>query len=250
MPKTNFIFSCEHYSNIIPFHYESLFEGKKDILNTHFAWDIGIDKFITTWESRFQILCHKASISRLLVDLNRSSHHPNVFSSFTRPLSDLQKKSILNEYYFPYREKIENEVVASLNRNISVSHIAFHSFTPELHGEIRNCEIGVLYDPTSHLEKLFAKEFKNQLKAKYPKLRIRFNYPYLGIADSFPTYLRKKYGKDKYAGIELEFNQSLLLDKTGEGELKNLLPMIADTIHSSLLKVENHSTHRKFLSQG
>ena len=46
------------------------------------------------------------------------------------------------------------------------------------------------------------KELLHQNKA----LNIRYNYPYLGKADGFTTYLRKQFPTN-YMGIEIEVNQ-------------------------------------------
>jgi hypothetical protein len=38
-------------------------------------------------------------------------------------------------------------------------------------------------------------------------LKTRLNYPYLGTADGFTVYLRRRFPPDAYLGIELEINQ-------------------------------------------
>ncbi|MFZ0489378.1 MAG: N-formylglutamate amidohydrolase, partial [Salegentibacter sp.] len=87
-----------------------------------------------------------------------------------------------------------------------VWHLSVHSFTPQLKGETRNADIGLLYDPSRKMEKKISADFKRLLQEEIPALKIRYNYPYLGKADGFTTYLRKKFPK-QYAGIELEVNQ-------------------------------------------
>jgi predicted N-formylglutamate amidohydrolase len=52
-----------------------------------------------------------------------------------------------------------------------------------------------------------------------PQLKIRSNYPYLGNADGFTTYLRKRFQKN-YLGIELEINQKLLKNEKFPKALK------------------------------
>ena len=47
------------------------------------------------------------------------------------------------------------------------------------------------------------------MKDQNPELKIRFNYPYLGKADGFTTYLRKIF-PENYIGIELEVNQKFV----------------------------------------
>src|SRR5690606_18603701 len=107
-------------------------------------------------------------------------------------------------YYKPYRTKVENCIADLINRNNKVVHISFHSFTPELNGVIRKADIGLLFDPKSSFEKHFCINWKAEINRLNNLYKVRFNYPYLGIADGFTSYLRKKYGSQNYCGIELE----------------------------------------------
>jgi predicted N-formylglutamate amidohydrolase len=81
-----------------------------------------------------------------------------------------------------------------------------HSFTPVLAGEVRTCDIGLLYDPRREAEGKFAEAWRKGLAERLPGFRIRKNYPYRGAADGFTTYLRKQFPRS-YLGIELELNQ-------------------------------------------
>ncbi len=90
-----------------------------------------------------------------------------------------------------------------------ILHLSVHSFTPILEGKKRKTAIGLLYDPARIAEKNFCKEIKNELHKQLPEIKIRFNYPYLGKADGFTTYLRKRF-PEHYLGVEIEVNQNLL----------------------------------------
>ena len=86
-------------------------------------------------------------------------------------------------------------------------HISSHSFTPELNGEVRNADIGLLYDPRRIGERRFCELWKVAFAAAAPALRVRRNYPYAGKNDGFTALLRKRHGPNDYVGIELEINQ-------------------------------------------
>lgn len=208
MKKTVILLSCEHYSNAIPKTYKDLFVGKSTIFQTHRAWDLGMGAMLPEWEAMLNISGYKGKYSRLLVDLNRSPGHKNLFSEFSKPLDTNTRNLILADYYFPYRQNIESLVQAGVENNNRVLHIALHSFTPELNGKVRNTEIGLLYDPTHCQERNFCNLWKLNIQTLLPELRVRSNYPYHGRSDSLPTYLRRKY-RENYLGIELETNQSL-----------------------------------------
>jgi hypothetical protein len=51
---------------------------------------------------------------------------------------------------------------------------------------------------------------------------VRFNYPYLGKADGFTTFMRKQFPKN-YIGIEIEVNQKFAANNTLKRELKEAI---------------------------
>ena len=148
---------------------------------------------------------HFSQVSRLLVDLNRSPNHRALFSGATRQLDAGEKRRICEQYYFPYRHRVETAIRDESRR--PVIHLSFHSFTPELNGVVRNGDIGLLYDPAREAEQVFCMSLQAVLRQVLPPLVVRRNYPYRGSADGFTTYLRKRFAPRAYLGIELEINQ-------------------------------------------
>ena len=200
-----FVLTCEHATNRVPRSYEQLFSGHKNILNTHRGFDPGaydLFKFLKA----FADFSQHQRVSRLLVETNRSIGHPVLFSEFSKNLSSEEKQIILKRYYYPYIESITKVIAELVAEGEEVLHLSIHSFTPILNDEERKCDIGILYDPSRIPEKNFAIQFRNEFQEKFPEYLVRFNYPYLGKADGFPTNLRKKFPKH-YLGIELEINQ-------------------------------------------
>ena len=90
--------------------------------------------------------------------------------------------------------------------------MSVHSFTPELDGETRDADIGLLYDPARPLEVRWADAWDAALRSLAPEWRICRNFPYAGTDDGHVTHLRTLFSPDAYAGMELEVNQSLLTD--------------------------------------
>jgi len=213
------ILTCEHGGNEIPPDYLPLFETAKQVLDSHRGYDPGaLDLFKAlqdlAWFQKFH------TVSRLLVELNRSLHHPQLFSEFTKKLPSEEKKKILQEYYFPYRSAVEDHIQKCLFQGENVLHLSIHSFTPQLNGEVRNADIGLLYDPAREAEKEICTRLRSLLLQENRALKIRFNYPYRGKADGFTTYLRKKFPSN-YAGIEIEVNQKYVENNHLESRLKN-----------------------------
>ena len=89
-----------------------------------------------------------------------------------------------------------------------VAHLAVHSFTPILKGRERRVDLGLLYDPRRAPEKALALELRASLQTLAPDLRLRRNYPYRGTSDGLPTWLRRQFKAEDYAGLELELNQA------------------------------------------
>jgi predicted N-formylglutamate amidohydrolase len=152
-----------------------------------------------------------STITRLLVDLNRSSHHPRLHAETVRKSSREVREQILADHYLPYRAQVENLVRKSTTRGRRVIHISSHSFTPELNGRLRTADIGLLYDPARPEEVRMCGRWKAALKQAAPHLRVRRNYPYAGKDDGFMPYLRNKYRPAAYIGIEIEVNQAIVV---------------------------------------
>lgn len=221
------VLSCEHAVPDIPEIYKELFKAEPGIIYTHEGYDPGAFDL-------FQSLSELASYTefqktgRLLVETNRSLGHPALFSRFTKNLSDNEKKKILKEFYIPYRQRIEEAIRDYIKYGEKVLHLSVHTFTPVLNNEIRNCDIGLLYDPQRKYEKDFCETLKDSIRLQKSEIRVRFNYPYLGKSDGFTTYLRGIF-PEKYLGIEIEVNQSQVRDNVMNPEIK-------DTIFNSLRK--------------
>jgi len=201
-----FVLTCEHGGNIVPAAYAAAFAGKEDLLDSHQGYDIGALELFHALDDLADKSFY-AETTRLLVELNRSLHNKKLFSSITRSFPDKAKSQILKEHYFSYRDNVEQLVEDLIRAGRRVLHIAVHTFTPVLKGEERQADVGLLYDPKRKSEQAFCRAWKQALYQLNPKLLVRYNYPYLGIADGFPTYLRRKFTEHEYMGIELEVNQ-------------------------------------------
>lgn len=203
--NTRWVLSCEHGGLEIPAAYASYFTEAAALLQSHRGWDPGALQLFNTL-APLADFSHSSTVSRLLIELNRSLHHPHLFSAFTRILSLQQKQEIIEAYYIPYRVSIEAAIAGYLAEEAFVYHLSIHSFTPVLAGDVRKADIGLLYDPGNPLEKECCRSWKPLLQDIFPDMVVRYNYPYKGTADGFTTYLRKQY-PDRYAGIEFELNQ-------------------------------------------
>jgi predicted N-formylglutamate amidohydrolase len=208
--RTVFLVTCEHGGNRIPAPYRALFAGQRALLDSHRGFDAGALVTAKALAKAFDAPLVAATVSRLLVDLNRSLGHPHVFSPATRATSTAQRARIADEHYRPHRAEVERLVRGSVTRGLRVVHIASHSFTPVLDGVVRAADVGLLYDPRRRPESALCARWKGALAARAPALRVRRNYPYAGKADGLTSYLRTRFGPAAYVGVELEINQRIV----------------------------------------
>jgi len=210
------VLSCEHYTNQIPEKYNDFFLNATEVLQTHEAFDIYAAEIYKEIADRFDFFIHGVC-SRLLIDFNRSLSNKNLFSLYSRNMTPEYKKDILETLYLPYRNKTMDVIEGYLIKGFNVLHVSLHTFTPFWKNQYRNCDIGILYDPSVGREKKWANFLSEHIRMNLPGFKIRKNYPYKGISDGHATNLRKRFENQTYSGIELEFNQAVcpsLLEKS------------------------------------
>jgi predicted N-formylglutamate amidohydrolase len=206
-----FLFTCEHGGNRIPEPYRHLFRGWRARLDSHFGYDPGALTMARTFAKACSAPLVTSTVSRLLVDLNRSCGHPQLFSEATRGVPGALREEIVAQYYAPYRAQVERLVRQAVARGRRVVHVSSHSFTPSLHGKIRRADVGLLYHPARPGETELCARWKAALAASSPQLRVRRNYPYAGKGDGLTSYLRLRFPPGAYVGVELEINQGIVL---------------------------------------
>jgi predicted N-formylglutamate amidohydrolase len=234
-PRSHLVFSCEHGGREIPRDYAALFSGRDSLLATHRGWDAGALELGRELAAAFGAPLYAATTTRLLVDLNRSIGHRQLFSEITRPLSRARRLEIVERHYRPHRLAIESEIARRIASGRRVIHVASHSFTPTLDGTPRQADVAWLYDPRRRGEVVFAQAWLRALAKLAPELRLRRNYPYLGRADGLTASLRKRHPDSAYVGIELEVNQRFV-DPRGTA-WDRLRTMVVDSLNSALASI-------------
>ena len=225
--------SCEHGGHRIPARYRALFSGRQALLHSHRGYDAGALQLAQALARALAAPLLFSTVSRLLIDLNRSPHHPRLYSEATRALPPTQRRAIFERYYQPYRNTLRHWIADAVDGGQRVVHLSCHSFTPELGGRVRNADLGLLYDPARASEAALCRRWQALLGMRMPGLAVRRNYPYQGKADSFTTELRRHFADDQYCGIEIEINQSRL---AGARTWTALRQAIIDTLRATLVE--------------
>ena len=209
------LITCEHGGNRIPQKYWPLFKRHREALESHRGYDPGALAVARDFAGAFDAELVYSTTSRLLVELNRSPNHRQLFSEMALELPPEERDRVLKRYYLPYREWVDARVREAADRREAVVHVSCHSFTPVMDGITRRADIGLLYDPRRHGEAQLCLAWQRALKRAAPRLIVRRNYPYKGYADGLTTFLRTRYPEPRYRGVELEVNQKYPLGEPG-----------------------------------
>ena len=201
------LITCEHGGNRIPSPYRYLFDPYQALLDSHRGYDPGALTMARELATAFLAPLVAATVSRLLIDLNRSVGHPRLYSEATRKAPAEMRRRILAQYYQPYRAEAERLVRQAISDGGRVIHLSSHSFTAALDGKTRDADIGLLYDPDRPGEVDLCERWKASLKIRAPEFTVRRNYPYAGKGDGLTAYFRLRLPPSAYVGIELEINQ-------------------------------------------
>ncbi|MEZ5977348.1 MAG: N-formylglutamate amidohydrolase [Planctomycetota bacterium] len=213
-----FVVSAEHASARVPAQLRGLFASRtaRAALASHRGSDPGTTELARDLARALHAPVFVAGASRLVCDLNRSLHHPRLFSEWTRDLDAAAKERVLARYWHPHRSAVEDAVRRGIDEVGRVVHLAVHSFTPVLDGEARTMDVAWLYDPRRRSEREFTERWRDELHALRPDLVLARNRPYRGTADGFTTHLRRHLSDRIYSGIELEVSQRLTLGPAAE----------------------------------
>ena len=234
--RRNFlVISCEHGGRQVPQEHVALFSGRDSLLASHRGWDAGAFELARELAAAFGAPLYAANITRLLIDLNRSIGHRQLFSEVTRPLSRAQRLAIVDRFYRPHRKMVESQVARHIAQGHRVIHVASHSFTPTLDGVLRQADVAWLYDPRRPGEAAFARAWMLALAKLAPELRLRRNYPYQGRADGLTASLRRHHSDAEYVGIELEVNQRIV--EQGGAAWDRLKTMLVESMRNVLTAI-------------
>jgi predicted N-formylglutamate amidohydrolase len=235
MPKAHHVsvvLTCEHAGNQIPQSVKPKFAESADVLISHRGWDPGALPLAKRFSTVLNVPLAFSTVSRLVVELNRSLNHPKLFSEFTCNGTQSEKQVLLNRYWHPHRDSVTKKIESNIRDGNLVVHLSVHTFTEHFYGEVRTTDIGLLYDPRRQLERELCAAWKENLLTENPAWNVRRNDPYKGNLDGFTTALRKQCSPSQYLGIELEVCQKFFLN--GGGDWKEILTKLPRSFATTL----------------
>jgi predicted N-formylglutamate amidohydrolase len=206
-PRLAFLVTCEHGGNRTPAPFDDLFRGHERLLASHRGYDAGALEMGRDLARLLGAPYVAATVSRLVVELNRPPDDPAFFSSIMRRAPERYRALAVRRYALRHRQRVDAIVEAAAAAGRRVVHIGAHSFTPVRNGVARAADVGLLYDPRRPFERAFCARWQAAFRRIAPQWTVRLNYPYRSSDPGLTTELRRAYSSDEYAGIELELNQ-------------------------------------------
>lgn len=200
------VLSCEHGGNEVPRAYRRHFAPPTTVLDSHRGHDPGTPELAACLADATGAPLIVNRVTRLLVDANRSAWSPTRFSSWSERLPEALRERATREVWAKHRDAVTAAIEARMALG-PVLHVSVHSFTPRLRGEVRDVDVGFLYDPRRRFERALVDRWLRALSELEPRLRVRRNQPYKGTDDGLTTALRSNFAAQSYAGIELEVSQ-------------------------------------------
>jgi predicted N-formylglutamate amidohydrolase len=196
------LITCEHGGNRIPARYRPLFARSEALLQSHRGYDPGALALAREMARALDAPLFFSTTSRLLIELNRSIGHPRLYSDITRGVPPSLRREILENHYVPYRNRVEAHIAEAIALGSRVVHVSSHSFTPVLDGEVRNADIGLLYDPARPGELKFCRSWQARIEQSAPDLKVRRNYRLPAPPLSRLRLCRRRTGNQSPARVE------------------------------------------------
>lgn len=173
----------DHASNAIPRSLGDLGIASENF-EKHIAYDIGADMVTRLLAERIDAPAVIAKYSRLVIDLNRQPGDPHSVPEVSDGVNipgnchigaDATNKR-LNEIFTPYHGAVDGQIMELWKRHNKPPLIfSIHSFTPNMNGENRLWDIGVLWNLDPRMAKPLIKNLKT-----WPGLNVGDNEPYSG----------------------------------------------------------------------
>ena len=207
----------------MPAPYKPLFRGAKEVLASHRGYDIGALGVALRMASALLLPLIHSTVTRLLIDLNRSLDEHDVFSEFSRDLPVSEHDVLIATYYAPYRQSVERCIASAIVAGHRVLHVGVHSCTDVLNGTQRDLDISWLFDEARSDEHDLCTAWRDGLSHLAPDHRLPFNEPYRGADDGLTTTLRAHFAPCDYLGIEIEVRQSMITTAKAQHATGDLL---------------------------
>ncbi len=146
--------------------------------------------------------------SEELIDVSRSLHHRQLFSSLTRSWPQVDRERLIGLIHTPYRARIKSAIAKLFRHSQFVVHLSIRSVALRDNGKYCRTDVGLSYDPGEPEEVDLCLDWIDEMYDQMPMLRVRRNYPRRGTTDSITKAMRSEFAGSSYLGIEMHFNRA------------------------------------------
>ena len=173
----------DHASNALPLALGDL-GLSVDNFSKHIAYDIGADMITRYLADKVGASAVISNYSRLAIDMNRQPGDPQSIPEISDGikipgninLDPTGAQARLDEIFSPYHDTIDSEITRLWNRDGKPPALfSIHSFTPQMNGENRFWDIGVLWNRDPRMAVPLIENLNN-----WPGLHVGDNEPYSG----------------------------------------------------------------------
>ena len=205
------VVTCEHASNRVPPPLRAS-EADRPWLETHCGWDIGavhVARYVVAATRSAGVL---AGVTRLVCDVNRDWVSERCILSeveghrltFNGDLDAAELARRKARYYDGYHDAADALVRARAAAGGPFGLLAVHSFTPVLGDEVREMEVGVLFD----VHEVLARRLRDAIDAE--GFVTALNAPYSGRVGDLILSATRHGGGHGLGYVELEIRQDLI----------------------------------------
>ena len=233
---------ADHASNSVPKSLGDLGVAP-DNFKKHIAYDIGADMVTRFLADRLGAPAVIANYSRLVIDLNRQPGDPGsipeISDAIAIPgntgLSEQAANDRMDEIFTPYHGAIDAEIMRLWKRDEKPPALfSIHSFTPEINGENRFWDIGVLWNRDPRMAKPLIKTLET-----WPGLHVGDNQPYSGYELAYTIDRHGTAGGIATCAVEIRQDHCANPD-----EASHWADILADGINHALSSANLHEVVR------
>jgi len=217
--KAPIFLTCEHASERLPEPWRWP-DADRRLIGTHWAYDLGARELTLELARALDASAVLARFTRLLVDPNRDELNSDLLRKvaegavveLNRQVSDSERELRLQSYYRPFHAAVDRELAAVEAPTL----LSVHSFTPVYEGQVRNVELGVLFNA----EEEAAHELGECLSRQFEG--VAYNEPWSGKAGLiFSAEMHAhRHGRRP---LEIEIRQDRAIDTAYRAQLVKVL---------------------------
>jgi predicted N-formylglutamate amidohydrolase len=213
------LLACEHASERLPLPFAWPTPDRR-LHGTHWAYDLGAREITLELARALDASAVLSRFTRLLVDPNREEDHPDLLRAvaegepvlLNRAVSPSERALRVARFYRPYHDVLDAELARVRPKRL----LSIHSFTPLYEGQVREVELGVLFDREEDEARALGSELARTFTG------VAYNEPWSGKAGLIYS-AASHAARHGCIALELEVRQDLAVDAAYRARLVNVL---------------------------